>query len=69
MSKKTIEMCPLFPDMPCPQGKNASEACYIRRDSNYDPLVDFKDYFMLNCALHRIEEEKVKKMKRKRKAK
>ena len=60
MPKKKEDMCPLFPDVPCPQGKNIADACKVRMDSGYDPVTDFKDYLFMNCAIHRAHENEDK---------
>ena len=52
-------MCPLFPDTPCPQGKDAADACQVRLEvGNYDPVSDFRDYLMMNCAILRAEQQR-----------
>ncbi len=55
-------MCPLFPDVPCPRGYDASEACKVRlEEGSYDPVSDFRDYLMMNCAIMRAEQQRRKK--------
>ncbi len=49
-------MCPLFPDEPCPQGFEASEACQVRIASGFDPVADFRDFLMISCAVARAEQ-------------
>jgi len=56
MKQEKEQMCPLFPDMPCPQGKEASEACSVRINGNYDPVNDFRDHLLMHCALHRNQQ-------------
>ncbi len=59
--EKSQAMCPLFPDVPCPRGDDAAEACQVRfEQNNYDPVADFRDYLMLNCALLRAEQQREK---------
>ncbi len=58
MSEKQA-MCPLFPDVPCPQGDEAAEACTVRfEQANYDPVADFRDYLLMNCAILRAEQQR-----------
>ena len=56
MLKLKQAMCPLFPDMPCPQGQESAESCKVRMEGDYNPLSDFKDYLFMNCALQRARE-------------
>ena len=63
MSKSKQAMCPLFPDMPCPQGYDSAEACKVRMDSDFNPLSHFKDYLFMNCALQRAREDESKNQK------
>ncbi len=60
MSKENVSMCPLFPDMPCPQGKDKSESCKVRMNAGYDPMTSYKDYVFMNCAVRRAGEERAK---------
>lgn len=55
MSKKkqAQAMCPLYPDMPCPRGDESAQSCQVRAEGDFDPMLDFRDYLLLNCALHR----------------
>lgn len=55
MSEKEKYWCPFFPDMPCPQGKDAAEACQIRMQHDFDPLTDFRDFQMMECAIFRSQ--------------
>ena len=56
--------CPVFPDMPCPQGQEMSEACTVRINGDYDPMADFRDHLLVHCAINqnqqRIKKEKTK---------
>lgn len=61
MTSKQKYTCPLFPDLPCPQGKDKSESCKVRMNSGYNPLTSYKDYVFMNCAVRRANEERVKK--------
>jgi len=60
MSKFNNVMCPLFPDMVCPQGNKSADACKIRLEGDYNPLSDFKDYLIMNCAIQRAKEKENK---------
>jgi hypothetical protein len=53
MKEDQEQMCPLFPDMKCPRGKEAAEECEVRINGIYDPVADFKDFLVMHCALHR----------------
>lgn len=64
MSKSNKAMCPLFPDMPCPQGHESAKSCQVRLDNNFNPLSDYKDYLFLNCALQRAKENEIKNEKK-----
>ncbi len=57
MQKKEQAMCPLFPDVVCPQGDEAAEACDVRMHADYDPMTDFRDYAFMNCAVRRAREQ------------
>ena len=48
MSGKKKHMCPVFPDRPCPQGENMSEACSVRINGDFDPIKDFRDSIHYN---------------------
>ena len=39
MNKQKQAMCPLFPDVPCPQGEEASEECRVRVNGDFDPVL------------------------------
>jgi hypothetical protein len=56
MNNKKIAMCPLFDDLPCPQGADAAEQCQIRFENDYDPVRDFKDSLFMECAILRARE-------------
>lgn len=43
------ESCPLV-DIPCPQGEEAARHCQEKVATNFDPVVSFADYFILDCA-------------------
>jgi len=58
MSKKKIQMCPVFPDIPCPGGEEASFRCAIRINGQFDPMLYFRDQLILHCALHQSQEHK-----------
>ncbi len=52
MFGKRKYMCPVFPDMHCPQGENMSEACSVRINGDFDPIKDFRDHLLLHCAIY-----------------
>ncbi len=56
MSEKAISMCPFFPDMPCPQGHDSAEACRVRMETDFDPVSDFRDSLLMECAIHRTRQ-------------
>ena len=56
MSKKNIQMCPVFPDTPCPSGEEASHQCAIRINGEFDPMLYFRDQLVLHCALHQTQQ-------------
>ena len=56
MVRDNRQMCPLFPDKPCPQGKEAREKCEIRINGDFDPVLYFRDELVLHCALHQAYE-------------
>jgi hypothetical protein len=55
MSEKKRQMCPIFPDMPCPKGEEASHECAIRVNGEFDPMLYFRDQLVLHCALNRTK--------------
>lgn len=57
MSEETVQYCPLFPGVICPRGAEAAEACEVRVNGNFDPVLYFKDHLVLHCALHRSQQE------------
>ena len=64
MDKKNVVMCPLFPDVPCPQGKDAADQCQVRLENDYDPVRGFKDYLFMDCAIKRAHEKDEKNNKK-----
>ena len=56
MPKITRQMCPLFPDQPCPQGEEARKQCEIRINGDFDPVLYFRDELVLHCALRQAYE-------------
>lgn len=58
MAKEKTPMCPVFPDLVCPQGKEMSSACTVRINGNYDPMAYFRDHLMLHCALYQNQQHK-----------
>ncbi len=61
MASNKERMCPLFPDMPCPRGREAVNGCMVRMESDYDPIRDFKDYLFMNCAIKLANDEDKRK--------
>ena len=61
MSRDKIHICPVFPDMICPQGEEMSEACSVRINGDFDPMADFRDHLLLHCAIYQ-NEERAKKL-------
>jgi hypothetical protein len=61
MQNSNQVMCPLFPDMPCPQGNESADACKVRLRGDYNPLSDFKDYLIMNCAIQQAKENEKNK--------
>ena len=61
MSDEKIHMCPLFPEQPCPQGKEAADACAVRVNGDYDPITDFKDLLVMHCAIHKSNQSREEK--------
>jgi hypothetical protein len=58
MSDKKKHLCPVFPDMHCPQGQEMIKECTVRINGNFDPMVDFRDHLLLHCAIHQNEQAK-----------
>ena len=56
MEKEKSHICPVFPDLICPQGKEMSNACTVRISGNYDPMLYFRDHLMLYCALYQNQQ-------------
>jgi len=60
MSEKKPDMCPYFPDMPCPQGKESADACLERVSDDFDPMTGFRDYQIMDCAIKRARQNEEK---------
>jgi len=45
-------MCPLFPEIECPQGVQASEQCSVRVNGEFDPVLYFRDELIMHCAIY-----------------
>ena len=60
MSEDRKHICPVFPEMICPQGEKMSEACTVRINGEFDPMADFRDHLLLHCALFQNEEQSKK---------
>lgn len=56
MNKEKKAMCPLFPEMACPQGKEASQECEVRVNGDFDPVLYFRDELVMHCAIYRKEQ-------------
>ena len=56
MSENKKHICPVFPDMLCPQGEEMSRACTVRINGDFDPMADFRDHLLLHCALFQNEQ-------------
>lgn len=63
MPKKEEHPCPFFPDLECPQGKDASDSCDVRMRGDFDPIKDFRDHLLMECAIYRNYQEKESKNK------
>ncbi|TFG99847.1 MAG: hypothetical protein E4H13_08465 [Calditrichales bacterium] len=50
------QICPVFPDLLCPRGEEASEACKVRLRGDFDPIQDFRDQLLLECAIFRSQQ-------------
>ena len=59
-------MCPVFPDLVCPQGEKMSKACAVRFSGSYDPMIYFRDQLMLHCAIYQSQVEKETGKRKKR---
>ena len=57
MVDEKVHLCPVFPDLVCPQGKEMSEACSVIINGNFDPMHDFRDLLLLHCALYQNQQE------------
>ena len=57
MSSAKKQMCPMFPDINCPQGEEMSEACSVRINGDFDPMSDFRDYLLVHCAIYQSREK------------
>ena len=57
MSETKKHPCPVFPKMICPQGKEMSEACSVRINGEFDPMIDFRDHLLLHCAIFQNEQQ------------
>lgn len=58
MAIKENQMCPLFPEIACPRGKEAAAACSVRINGQFDPVTDFKDLLVMHCAIYRSEQQR-----------
>lgn len=53
-------LCPVFPDLICPQGRKMSEACTVRINGDFDPMENFHDYLLLHCAIFQNMQQTLK---------
>ncbi len=58
MVHKKQQMCPLFSDNVCPQGKKSSNACKVRINGDFDPVAHFKDLLVMHCAIYINQQQK-----------
>ena len=65
MSSKKKPICPVFPDMICPQGEEMSKQCMVRINGDFDPMHYFRDHLLMNCAIYRSREEEIMKKEKK----
>ena len=56
MVEEKVHLCPVFPDLICPQGQEMSEACSVRINGDFDPIADFRDHLLLHCALYQNQQ-------------
>ncbi|MBA7524329.1 hypothetical protein ES705_16466 [subsurface metagenome] len=56
MVEDKVHMCPVFPDLICPQGKAMSDTCSVRINGNFDPMANFRDHLLLHCALYQNQQ-------------
>jgi protein-arginine kinase len=61
MAGEKKAQCPVFPEMECPQGEHESQACTVRINGNFDPMVDFRDHLLLHCALYQSQHQNKEK--------
>jgi hypothetical protein len=60
MSNNKQEMCPYFTDLTCPQGKDDADACSIRVNGYFDPILDIRDLHVLECARKQAQRKNMK---------
>ena len=65
MKDYSQQRCPLFPDMFCPRGPEASQACSVRINGDFDPVLYFKDHLIVHCAIQRNQERLVNESRQK----
>jgi hypothetical protein len=46
--------CPLL-NFPCPQGEARAEECCMRFSEEFDPMLNARDFSMLQCATERAK--------------
>ncbi len=57
MSQTKQAMCPLFPDLPCPQGIEAGKECSVRVNGEFDPVLYFRDDLVMHCAIYQNQQK------------
>jgi hypothetical protein len=45
-------ICP-FLHLPCPRGHEAASECFMRYQGDFDPMLSFRDFSILECATAR----------------
>jgi len=59
MTDEKNAICPLFPEMICPQGAHASEECRVRVNGEFDPVQYFRDELVMHCAIYQNKQKTV----------
>ena len=57
MKETKQAMCPLFPDLVCPQGMKASQKCSVRVNGEFDPVLYFRDDLVMHCAIYQNQQK------------
>jgi len=62
MKKKTAKQNDLQPDQcpvkefPCPRGAEIASECQLCYDADFNPMLNFHDFDLLQCAAERARE-------------